>query len=400
MIYIQFFKGGYNIMGFYDNNRHIGLGSNIEFDLLEGYCGAAGAAMAALEGQQNDMTIFEMAIASDFQEAMAIKEGRDIEALQEASLSGMWEAIKNFFKKLGDKIKSLFTAFIAKMESYMKKDTKAFVEKYRSAINQKANFKGMKAKFSNPKLNGYVWDKDYDMDDLSIDKYRKDEDDFDVDDFIDVQLKKALKGTSTTKKDFQKDLHDQLYESEEVKDDWSLNDISATMSRLVAADKAISDLKSRNESLQAQIKKVISNISKEQTKVSKAKYDTDGGGKSGISLIHNMTKNGNKYSAGQTGDYNISNAGDKTGFDTDRNAVQIALANMQKRASAHQTAILTYCSGVMAEAKWGLSQDRRIFAQAVGYSPKNESALLAEAMGDVAQWECESYFEDAEILGA
>ena len=54
---------------------------------------------------------------------------------------------------------------------------------------------------------------------------------------------------------------------------------------------------------------------------------------------------------------------------------------------------------VMAEAKWGLAQDRRIFAQAVGYSPKNESALLAEAMGDVAQWECESYFEEAEVLG-
>ena len=405
MIYIQFFKGGYNIMGFYDNNRHIGLGSNIEFDLLEGYCGAAGAAMAALEGQQNDMTIFEMAIASDFQEAMAIKEGRDIEALQEASLSGMWEAIKNFFKKLGDKIKSLFTAFIAKMESYMKKDTKAYVEKYRSVINKKANFKDMKAKFSEPKLGGYVWNKDYNFKDLKMFEFenKPEDDDFDVDDFIDGCLKTALGGVSTTKKEFQKDLHDQLYEDEEVKDDWTLNDITSVMSRMVDADKAISNLKSRNDSLQSQIKKVISDISKQQTKVSKADYDKDGGGKSSVPRgynIRNPKKDGKKYQAVSGGEYDISQAGNKEGSATDRNKVQVMLTNIQKRASAHQTAILTFCSGVMAEAKWGLAQDSRIFAQAVGYSPKNESALLAEAMGDVAQWECESYFEDAEILGA
>lgn len=404
MIYIQFFKGGYNIMGFYDNNRHIGLGSNIEFDLLEGYCGAAGAAMAALEGQQNDMTIFEMAIASDFQEAMAIKEGRDIEALQEASLSGMWEAIKNFFKKLGDKIKSMFTAFIAKMESYMKKDTKAYVEKYRSVINKKANFKDMKAKFSKPKLDGYVWNKDYNFTNLDIKAFenKPEDDDFDVDDFIDDCLKNAI-GSSTTKKEFQKDLHDLLYEDEEVKDDWTLNDINAAMSRMVDADKAIRDLKSRNDSLQSQIKKVISDISKQQTKVSKANYEKDGNSKSSVPAKYTIKnpENGNKkYQANSSADYAISQSNNKEGFAIDRNKVQTILANIQKRASAHQTAILTYCSGVMAEAKWGLAQDRRIFAQAIGYSPKNESALLAEAMGDVAQWECESYFEDAEVLGA
>lgn len=394
-------------MGFYDNNRHIGLGSNIEFDLLEGYCGAAGAAMAALEGQQNDMTIFEMAIASDFQEAMALKEGQDIEALQEAGIKGMFEAIINFLKKLGDKIKSLFTKFIAKMESYMKKDTKSFVEKYRTQVNKKANFKNMKAKFSNPIDTGgthaYVWSKDYEITGLIMTSFQqnpyKDDDIYDAEDQIDNYLKEALKGTSTSKKEFQKDLHDLMYDTEEIKDDWNLNDINAVMGRLVDADKAISNLRSKNDSLQNQIKKIIADISKEQTKVSTAKFDNSGKGNKSVTMSYGATLNGKKYTATRVGTYDISQANNKDTFNKHRNKTQMILANMQKRANAHQTAILTYCSGVMAEAKWGLAQDRRIFAQAVGYSPKNESALLAEAMGDVAQWECESYFEEAEVLG-
>ena len=406
--YNQFFKGGYNTMGFYDNNRHIALGSNIEFDLLEGYCGAAGAAMAALEGQYNSMAIFESAIASDFQEAMALKEGQDIEALQEAGIKGMFEAIINFLKKLGDKIKSLFTKFIAKMESYMKKDTKAFVEKYRAQVNKKANFKDMKAKFSKPLItNGhaYIWNKDYIINHLNITDYEsnpdKDDDTYDADDQIDKFLTTSLNGKSTSRKEFHNDLHDLMYDTEEIKDDWNLGDINDVMSRLVDADKAISNLKSKNDSLQTQIKKIIADISKDQSKVSTAKFETDGNGKSSIAKRHGAAFDGNKKYV-QTDNpkmYHISQSNDKAGFDKDRNKVQIMLANMQKRANAHQTAILTYCSGVMAEAKWGLAQDRRIFAQAVGYSPKNESALLAEAMGDVAQWECESYFEEAEVLG-
>ena len=409
--YNQFFKGGYNTMGFYDNNRHTALGSNIEFDLLEGYCGAAGAAMAALEGQYNNMAIFESAIASDFQEAIALKEGQDIEALQEAGIKGMFEAIINFLKKLGDKIKSLFTKFIAKMESYMKKDTKAFVEKYRTQVNKKANFKDMKAKFSKPLNSGsghaYIYGKDYeinlDVDDLLIDKdiKAKDDDNFDSSDFIDEQLSTAL-NHSTTKKEFQKDLHDIMYDSEEIKNDWNLGDINDVMNRLVGADKAISNLKSKNDSLQDQIKKIIADISKSQNKMANSKYDKD---TTDLNIYHGYfnTKSINDKKYKTTRDVENSNGAnrfkDKEEFSNIRNEFQIALSNLQKRANAHQTAILTYCSGVMAEAKWGLAQDRRIFAQAVGYSPKNESALLAEAMGDVAQWECESYFEEAEVLG-
>ena len=409
--YNQFFKGGYNTMGFYDNNRHTALGSNIEFDLLEGYCGAAGAAMAALEGQYNSMAIFESAIASDFQEAMALKEGQDIEALQEAGIKGMFEAIINFLKKLGDKIKSLFTKFIAKMESYMKKDTKSFVEKYRTQINKKANFKDMKAKFSKPLNTGsghaYIWGTDYQMD-LEITKYlnsrsvyagASDDDNFDVSDEIDNNLTTALGGHSTSKKEFQKDLHDLMYDTEEVKDDWNLNDINAVMSRLVDADKAINNLKSKNDSLQNQIKKIIADISKQQTSMATAKYDDKNKSLKVSTRSYSIdSKNDKKYETNKGGDYE-THPNDKDSFSDYRNTLQIALANMQKRANAHQSAILTYCSGVMAEAKWGLAQDRRIFAQAVGYSPKNESALLAEAMGDVAQWECESYFEEAEVLG-
>ena len=407
--YNQFFKGGYNTMGFYDNNRHTALGSNIEFDLLEGYCGAAGAAMAALEGQYNNMAIFESAIASDFQEAIALKEGQDIEALQEAGIKGMFEAIINFLKKLGDKIKSLFTKFIAKMESYMKKDTKAFVEKYRTQVNKKANFKDMKAKFSKPLNTGsghaYVWGKDYELDlkikDLfvndSVYNGARDDDNFDMSDEIDRCLSTAL-GNSTTKKEFQNDLHDLMYDTEEIKDDWNLNDINNVMSRLVDADKAISNLKSKNDSLQNQIKKIIANISKQQTSIATAKYDSKNDSLDIDARSYTLKTKGNKkYEIEKGGQYSTSVTKDT--FDKHRGTLQIALANMQKRANAHQTAILTYCSGVMAEAKWGLAQDRRIFAQAVGYSPKNESALLAEAMGDVAQWECESYFEEAEVLG-
>ena len=380
------------------------------------YCGAAGAAMITLDIEHANMAIFELAIISDFKEAECIKEGLDPTPIQEASIKSIFDSIFKSFDKLINKIDDIFSGFIAKFENYIDKDIKPFVDKYRDKINKKSNFNGMKAWFQEPLNNTggfhpYVYGEEYFV---AIASHTKIDYVMDlmkngkpmpvvgiVDDFADRFLSNVL-GKQTNAKSFQYDLHTVMYGKLEKKNNWTKKDISKIMDRLYSSDDVIKDLKEINASLKKQINDAADRIFNDRKTILDNLKKDDNDGSISMKPMHIISKEKkdprSKYITTNVPTDKMT-IKDKTEFRVVSNVAQNMLLLMQNESYAHQKAISVFCKAVMAEAKWGLVQDRRIFAQAVGYSPKNESALLAEAMGDVAQWECESYFEDAEVLG-
>lgn len=374
-------------MGFLDQNTTY-LG-NITFPVVEGYCGSIGAAMATVDGQMNDMALFEAALKSDFTEALALKEDADIMSLQEASVSGIVDRIIEFLKKLGAKIQSIFTNIMAKIESYMNKDSKAFVEKYSKNLAGKS-FKGMKAKYAAPSGDGYIFNRNYTFD---ISVSTGDAGNFEREEFIAAALGDAVGESKCTAKEFKEAVHKKLYGEESVKENWELSDFQKIGARLKASDKPLKELKARNDSLQSSIKKVIADISKSK-KAMGGKVSLDGTSDvSGINTSFGVSKGEDgKYSNSGSGNGAHKNASSET-----VSKLQANLGRAQQEAAAHQTAIMTFCSTIFNEAKWGIAQDRRVFAQAVAYHSLKEGASLAEAAGEVAQYECESAFEDMEV---
>lgn len=377
-------------MGFLNQNTTY-LGNDITFPVVEGYCGSIGAAMAAIDGQMNDFALFEAALKYDFSEAMALKEDADIEPLQEASLKGMIDRIIEFLKKLGSKIQALFASIMAKLDSYIKKDSKAFVEKYEKRLPGKS-YKGMKAKYSAPKGDGYILDASYHFNlvaaNVNLDK------DFNRDDFIEEKLGAVVGESKCTAKEFSKKVHEKLYNSETEKDNWDLGDFTTMGARLKNSDKPLAALKKKNDSIQADIKKAIAEIQKSKTAVGD-KYKVDGS--TDVSDVN--IRFGNNYNDDGKSELRTAKGGAAYSHlksDT-ASKLQQKLGRLQQEATAHQSAIMTYCSGIMSEAKWGIAQDRRVFAQAVAFHALKEDAILAEAVGDVAEQECLSAFEEMEI---
>ena len=112
-----------------------------------GYRGTIGATKALIENVQNDRALFEAVIENDFQEVQFVKEGADIESLNEASLDGLGNKIKEFLKKAWEKIKALISSFINMIMTVIIRDNKKLVDKYRTEVIKKDLTK-MKYKWS------------------------------------------------------------------------------------------------------------------------------------------------------------------------------------------------------------------------------------------------------------
>lgn len=382
-------------MGFLDQNA-TSLSDNIEFPVVEGYCGSVGAAMAIAEGQLEDYSLFEAAINNDFAEIKAVKEGTDIQPLQEASISGIVQRIVDFLTKLGAKIKALFTSFMAKIDSYMSKDTKKFVEKYEKSLAGKS-FKGMKAKYAAPN-KGYVWAHDYTFSLSLSDVGNKYEDGFKREEYMNGQFGKMVGEGSCTAKEFKDKVHELLYGKEEEVDNWDLSKLNAIGTRLKGNSTVLADLKKTNDSLQGAIRKAISDIGKGKSKAANG-YNVDGS--SDVGGAGNSFSSGSKNDKGEYS-YGTTKTPDNTKLDANAaSALQRKYGYLQEQANAEQAIIMAFCSTKFNEAKWGIAQDRRVFAQGVAYravkGDLKEEAMLAEAVGEVAQQECEAEFENMEI---
>lgn len=391
-------------MGVYSSNRSSSVG-DIQVEAAEGYHGSVGVQLAMIEGFQNDLAVFDGAIMNDFREAGMVLEGASIEdlfAVQEASGSSFLETIKQFFVRLWAKIKGIFESFLAKFNSVVMKDSKAFHEKYAKTVYAK-DLSKMKVKISKPKtaLSTLAFSAcaktagvNLDAGVLMDQDLTKTVEDFNREDFICKILNDSTPHTKVSEeKEYAKEVHELLFSEEEEQSGLSDTEIRAYGGILVKKDAEIA-IKKSNASLNKAIGDMIKDIERSQTKVKGLlPYDgKDGKNTSGLKTNFGVTtntegesKNGEGYTHGE----GSTNTASKV------QGLQKALSYVQTQAGCIQSAALKFTEVTLAETKFEIAQARRVFAAAVAHNEKSvkESVELSEAMQEAANFEVMSSFE-------
>ncbi len=369
-------------MGVYSSNRS-NLGP-VEVVAAEGYHNGIGAAQIMIEACQNDQAFFEAVIGNDFREAAGVLEGTILESelltINEASFGGVIDKIKEFLVKLLEKIKGLFNAFRVKVANVFVRDNKAFVEKYKAEVLKK-DLSKMKYKYSKPTgktPSDPAIKFSMDLGDMASMKTAEDvqkyiNDTFGEDKAIEAALGSTIGQSSTSVGEYAKAVHEYVYEDEDEVEGVSAAFISEIISNLTTAKDALSKI-------DKDYKKAEKEISDGIKKIEKSRSDL-------VKLIP-------KDNSGS-----VDVGGEKASFSNkdDRDALNAKLNALYKGATTYQT-IFTKCAAVdLAETKFGLAQQRRIFAQAAAYTPVKEDAVLAEAVADASNYEVDSCFDSYEF---
>ena len=384
-------------MGFFGKNRLESV-SDIEIKEAAGYEGTTGIQLAVIESLQNDYKIFEGALLTDMMEAKLINEGASSEqvtALQEGAIGDFWQRIKDFFIKLWEKIKAIWTAFMAKFNSVVMKSNKEYFNKYNAIVGRK-NLKDLKVKYSEPKSSSpLVTIAAGKVVDISIAPQSGTNldstiDDFDADDKA-VEFIKAVCGVEVSDlKSFSKDFHEACFEDAEEADKPDAV-VRACGVLLKGADDSLKTAEKYKTNMEKGIKNIISAISKEQSAITKL-YPTN---------------DAKATNSGQNNIYTLDAKG-KDSMDKGNTGAFNSLANKQKQlrlvqmeANCYQTAITKVTAGVITETKFGVAQARRIYAAAVAYHAYKtgkdgdikESTILQAAMEEAAEYEVMSDFQ-------
>ena len=383
---------------FITENTMAGLSSNYTVEAAEGYSGGIGCQIAALEAAQTDFSFLTAFVESDAREIGMVREGAGVEemhAMLEGAISDAWNKLKEWVKKIWEKIKGIFKAFIARLEDFMGKNGYAYFEKYRKVLYDGTPIKDLKAKYSkvdDKQLDDLLTGRKMEtvlhnaFDDTS-DKAVVVNDDKDQSEIVDEYLEKML-GESTDKKSFKKDFHDKCFESESTED--------LESGKIAEYVKYISDKKSIIEKFEKQrdnidkgIKKISSNIDKLASKALddkvKNKSNTED---EGIATL-------------KSGYIGFASDGKLTKGNGKPNQSMIARA--QRRVSAVQSALTSYNSAAMEAGKFAIAQSRRLAAVIVSYKMrhKNEafsgvemSDELYTIIGEAAEYEALSAMDD------
>lgn len=385
-------------MGIYSTNRFNSLGADITLEAAEGYNGEIGAALAMLEGYQNDMAIFNGVIASDFQAAAAVHEGAgddEVYVLQEASLKGAWEKLKEFFKKLGEKIKGLFKAFIAKMDSVFMKDSAAFYKKYEKDIRLKDKWTDFSVKVRAPKTEGKYVLTFKEADTFAIGSYNSaDEvqkliDDFDTEEEFGKTAGAYIEkfDNSVTPGEFEKTYTDLLLDDMDDVEFNSNSILGGWVGGILNQKKGLKEIQDANDKIEKQIKNIIAKIDKLEKNA--AKTDAGSAGKN-VDLRQATVISGN--SKGTDNDIEYSKKAGAIGDGADDAVIkgvariQKTYAYARKQANVLQEVFNKYASVSIKTYKDICASARKVFAAAVAWSPKAEATLVAAA-GEAAYYE-------------
>lgn len=371
----------------FSTSRVAGLSEDFEVQANESYKGAAGAYRAMTEGYQNSYAVFESCIGLDFMEAAVVNESTSADefaVIQEGFAGDFFTKIKEFLKKLIEKIKGIVNSFIAKVTGTFCRDGKKFVDKYRSEINKKdlskMKFKWMKPKASKLELSttdlrsvyGDAIDgctkealsaKDA-LDGTKVqDAYKSNRERLDDYSVMELCIEKTV-GTKCTLSEFAKEYHAALWEDEETYEGPSEAgiDINADILNVLSdGSKATDKIKKDQKNSEDEVKKLITDVEAAQKKLNSLKADNEKQG---------------------------------ANFREINNRLAIAMT------AAQQISSLTtkYFACQLDEKKKELARIKRVATQAASYRAKKsaneDTDLLAEALGESAEYEVIDLFDN------
>ena len=385
---------------FITENTMSGLSGNYTVEAAKGYSGGIGCQIAALEAAQTDFSFLSAFVQSDAREIGMVREGAGVEemhAMLEGAISDAWNKLKEWVKKIWEKIKGIFKAFIARLEDFMSKNGYAYFEKYKKVLYDGTPIKDLKAKYSkvdDKELSKLLTGRDLETFFFSpLAEFHSDtvkvDDDKDQSEIVDEYLVKMLGGDSTDKKSFKKDFHDKCFDAESTED--------LESGKIKEYVKYISDKKSiieKFEKQRDQIDNGLKKISNSFDKLASKALDDKLKNKADSDVEGSVSTNGDYY----------------TGFDIGNKirkghhfVHQSEIARAQRRVSAVQSALTTYNSAAMEAGKFAIAQSRRLAGVIVAYKLRHKNEAFAGVemsdelytiIGESAEYEALSAMDD------
>ena len=387
---------------FITENTMAGLSSNYTVEAAEGYPGGIGCQIAALEAAQTDFSFLTAFVQSDAHEIGMVREGsgnEEMYSMLEGAISDAWDKLKEWVKKIWEKIKGIFKSFIARLEDFMGKNGYAYYEKYRKILFDGTPIKDLKAKYSkvdDTALSNLLTGLDMNkvLPNALNERTVIVNDDKDQSELVDEYLGKML-DESTDRKSFKKDFHDKCFESE-VNEDLETGNIQTYVKYISDKKSIIEKFEKQRDLIDKGLKKISNDIDKMASKAIddkvKNKADTND---EGITTISGYTGFGNDNKP-------IPNSNKKK-----KTAKQTTIAHAQRRVSAVQSALAAYNSASMEAGKFAIAQSRRLAAVIVAYKMrhKNEgfsgvdmSDELYTIIGEAAEYEAFDGMSDMALL--
>lgn len=133
------------------NSNTTSLGTD-HYAMAEGYDCSYGCALALVESARNEYKMFRAMLDIDARELQIQRESSgyvaesQVMVLTESAISGIWNKIKELFKKLAEKLKAIFHTFMSKINGLYMKD-KQLVKKYSKELNRKTNLGNLEVKW-------------------------------------------------------------------------------------------------------------------------------------------------------------------------------------------------------------------------------------------------------------
>lgn len=376
-------------------------GASNDVAVDESYSGLVGIYNMIEESALNEHAIFEHVIACDFAEAYTkngVMTESAFEAINEASASEIWGKVKEFIKRMWEKILGIIKNLTTKIQSIFIRDGKELVKKYDKQLIEKMNtsklnkmpvkYKKLSDKSKAVDVNSAEWFKagitdvigssalgaayaedvakartndlaaagdqrkfsDISDDVKNKDKYKPHTAD-EIQELKDDALS-AFLGTSTDTKSFNKDL---MEESFDEIDEEGFGNTDYTYCKQILEES----------------KKVLAFLKKQET-AAKKMYNDD------IKAINEIEK---KHAKEVTNKNYSANAGFARIFAS--RAVQLN--------GARSAVLGTMFAGVTAVYKKAASEARAMWVKAASYGGKAEATLL-EAVEEVSNWEVDEMF--------
>lgn len=376
-------------------------GASADVAVDESYDGLVGIYRMIEESALNEHAIFEHVIACDFAEAYtnngAMNES-SLEAINEASMGEIWGKVKEFLKKMWEKILGIIKNLITKIQSVFIRDGKELVKKYDKQLLEKMNtsklskmpvkYKKLSSKSKTVDVNSADWFKNgitdvIDKSDLGkaysaqvtaaknfngavdssttkwadVDDKVKDKEDKKpyttdaIQDFKDDALT-AFLGSSTDTKSFASDLMEESF------DDYDEEGFTTT------------DYTYCKEILENS-KKVLNFLKKQET-LAKKYYKDD------IKDIEDIQKKHTKDLSSKD-------------FTASAGWARVYASRAIQLNSARSAVVGTMFAGVTSVYKKAASEARSMWVKAASYGGKTESTFL-EAVAEVSDWEVEEMF--------
>lgn len=217
-------------------------------------------------------------LKADYLEARAIKESAsedEIESIREGTVGDVVTKVKNFFIKIGKKIKAFIYGWIARIRAKFASDNKAFYNKYKDKVNGKDDLEveyrkpkgvGTWANFDESKCVDSLL-KSYNLrsgvtDVQSDDQVTDLADGFDKDDEADKALKAYCNDKNYELKSCKKDMEDDAW-ADSSKDKVRFSNIQSDVEKLLTSgDKQVDTFKKNADNADKKCKEVAGDLSK------------------------------------------------------------------------------------------------------------------------------------------